>query len=229
MLMKTIKLATLLFYLGLLMFTSCTTAKPDPSAITGKYIAYETKVDNSFVLTYELPITHGGFTPEPKPDISARLGKFELLAGYSYPSGWFDRVVFSAMFRVGLFKRPVQLNSLITAEAYTALKQKESVASREESISKNVRSIEEQAEHQTIQKGKIWWSCSNGMAISEPSKIRSRVCVRPIFGATHTYDVIFRVDFGKPVAPSSSDFAKGLAELEDLMSRSHANTQMVRP
>jgi len=199
---------------ALILFTLLGCAAPRAAEPNPERARFETVVDDTYRIRYAFATDHAGFSPEPKGSVTTEPKKTTLLAGIAYPGGWFDRVIFSTMFRVFVLRVGVVFPENVQYERFESIMRAYSSAAEEE-MKKTKGSwflTAPGAEHR-VDVNEGWWACVDAVDTKVAPKVRLVSCRRPI---APSLIIGITLTFGKPVAADSDDFTEAMEKLKAL-------------
>lgn len=190
----------------------CTVATSAPAAKTA-WQSFETIVNESFVISYRLPEGHNGFSPEPKKLVTMTAQRAELIAGFSYPSGWFDRVMFSTLYSINVQRFAAPIPDGVAASTFASAKAAESSRRRQESVARGAMFVPEPTVlNELVLDGK-WWICNDVIRSGKGPNVSEIECSRPIGG-----DLVLYISalFGHTIDRKTAGYAAARSHLEEI-------------
>jgi hypothetical protein len=159
---------------GLSMLASCN-ALPLPDRKEMIWQNYMTVVDAQAEVTYAFPEGSYSLSPEPRDQVQSVVGQRVTLGGYAYPSGAFDRILFSTMYRleVDRFTRPLINTANDLEAAYRAAQQDREQQGR----ARGAVLSHEIGETWQVQLGGGTWVCGNFVSPINQSLAMKITCV----------------------------------------------------
>jgi hypothetical protein len=143
---------------------------------------FETRVNDKWTVSYRFPTDHAGFTPLPLKQVTSEGEVGVRIGGFTYPSGFLDRVTFSTLYSVSVrsYREPLKTN--ISAAEFVAVSSLEYKQKRTESIARGAMFVPEPPDFHIETFNNSWWVCNDVVRTGKGPGISDYTCRKPVVG-----------------------------------------------
>lgn len=164
---------------------------------------FETRVDDKWTVSYRFPTDHAGFTPLPLKEATSEGDTGTRIGGVFYPSGLFDRTIFSTLYTVNVQSYREPFTADISPSEFVTVSSLEFKRRRADRLAVGAVFVPEPPNFHIESFNNSWWACSDLIRTGKGPNISNYACRRPVIG-NQVIDVT--VSFAHPVEQRSEAY-----------------------
>lgn len=143
---------------------------------------FETRVDDKWTVSYRFLTDHNDFSPLPLKQVTSEGEIGVRIGGFAYPSGFFDRVIWTTLYAVSVRSYREPFKAGISAADFVTVSTLEYKQKRAESIARGAMFVPEPPDFHIESFNNSWWVCNDVIRTGKGPDISDYTCRKPVVG-----------------------------------------------